>query len=131
MYQHLFRFLCQICCMIRKNLIQLLFCFYYNHQVKSIFLYNSIFFTNPTIKLITTYPFDINFITLSFNFFFYPKFLLICFLQFFFVKHSNNFFTYEITNNKCPRNSILNFFNNKIFLRPILNISVCTNVFVF
>ena len=50
-----------------------------------------------------------------------PKFFLISFLQFFFIKRSNNFFTFKITNNICPRNSILNFWNQKNIFRPIWN----------
>ena len=40
------------------------------------------------------------FITLTLNF-------LICFLQFFFVKRSNNFFAFKVTNNICPHYSVL------------------------
>ena len=36
-----------------------------------------------------------------FDYLFYPKFLWVCFLQFFFIKFSNNFFTIEIINNVC------------------------------
>ena len=33
--------------------------------------------------------------------------------NFFFRKHSSNFFTFKITNNTWPRNSVLNLFNRK------------------
>ena len=49
--------------------------------------------------------------------------MLICFLQFFLIKHSNNFFTFKITNNICAWVCVFNFFNHKNFFRPIQNIS--------
>ena len=45
------------------------------------------------------------------------KLSMICFLQFFFIKRSKNFFIVRITNNICPWNSIFNFFNQKNFFR--------------
>ena len=62
---------------------------------------------------------------------FYPKFFLICFLQFFFIKCSNNFFTIKITNNIWPWNSTFNIFNHKYFFRPIWTISFSKNNFAF
>ena len=56
---------------------------------------------------------------------------MICFLQFFFVKCSNNYFVVKITNNIYPRNSFLNFFNHKNFFRPISKITFCKNVLKF
>ena len=53
------------------------------------------------------------------------------FLQFFFVKCSNNFFAYRITNNIYPRNSAFIFFNHKNLFRPIWNIVSCKNDFIF
>ena len=68
---------------------------------------------------------------LSPKYFFYPKFLLISLLQFFFIKCSNNFFTIEIINNICPWNYIFNFFNYKNLFRTICYISFSKNIFVF
>ena len=31
----------------------------------------------------------------------------------------------------CPRNSICNFFNDKIFFRPIWSVTFCKNIFIF
>ena len=79
-----------------------------------------IFFINPTIKrIIITFPFGIQFISYSLDYFLKSKLFFIFFLQFFFVKRSNNFFTVKITNNICSRHSILNFFNHKNFFWPI------------
>ena len=52
-------------------------------------------------------------------------------LQFFFIKCSKNFFTIKITNNKCPQSSVFNFFNYKIFFKPIGIISFSKNAFIF
>ena len=41
-----------------------------------------------------------------------------------------NFFVFKITNHVCPRHSVFNFFNHKIFFRPIWNIYFCKNVFI-
>ena len=53
------------------------------------------------------------------------------FPQFFFIKCRNRFFSVKITNNICPRNSIINFFNIKNFFRSIWNLTFCKNVFMF
>ena len=45
--------------------------------------------------------------------FFYSKFFLIRFLQFFFIKHFSNGFTIQVTNNISSWNCILNSSNNK------------------
>ena len=54
---------------------------------------------------------------------------MICFLKFFFVKRSNNFFSIKIKSSICSRNSVFNFCNH--FLRPIWNIAFCKNIFIF
>ena len=77
------------------------------------FLYK-VFFINPTIKTITiSFPFDIQCITFSLNYFFYSKSFLTSFLQFFFIKTSNNFFTIQIINYVCTRNCIFNLLITK------------------
>ena len=53
------------------------------------------------------------------------------FFEFFFVKHPNKFFACKISNKKCLRSSTFNFCKNKNFFRPIWNIAVCENVFIF
>ena len=65
------------------------------------------------------FPFDIQFITFSFNDFFYFKFFLICFLQFFTTKTSSNKLAIQVINYICPWNCIFNFISNKNFLWPI------------
>ena len=52
-----------------------------------------------------------SFISFSFNDFLCPKFFLIYFLQFFFIKSSNNFFTIKIINNMC---------NGAVFLASLI-----------
>ena len=53
---------------------------------------------NPTVKrIIATFPFNIQFIAFSVYYFFSSKLLSICFLQFFFVKHSSKFFAFQIS----------------------------------
>ena len=64
------------------------------------------------------------------NCFFYPENILNCFLQFFFKKGSNSFFTIKITNNICPWNNIFNFLNYKNFFRRIWSVCFSKNVFV-
>ena len=55
------------------------------------------FFINPTIKwIIITFPYDIQLISFSFNYFFYSKFFSISLLQFLFIKSSNKFFTIKV-----------------------------------
>ena len=54
-----------------------------------------------------------------------------CFLQFFFIKRSNNFFTNEMVNSICPQNCIFKFFNYKNVFRTIWSIFFSKNVFVF
>ena len=68
---------------------------------------------------------------LFFNYFFYPKILLISLLQFFFIKCSNNFFAIEIINSICPWNCVFNFFYYKTFFRPVWCVSFSKNIFVF
>ena len=70
-------------------------------------------------------------ITFSLYYFFHYKLFLIWYLQFILVKRSNIFFSFKMTNNICPRNSVFNFFSDKNFFRPIWNIAFCKNVFVF
>ena len=61
------------------------------------------------LSVIIVFPFNIQFVAFSLYYFFSSKLFLICFLQFFFIKRSNNFFAFKITNNICPRHSIFNF----------------------
>ena len=56
---------------------------------------------------------------------------LVCLLQFFFIKRSNNFFTIKITNNMCPRHSIFNLFTHKDLFKFVWNKTFCKNVFIF
>ena len=68
-----------------------------------------VFFVNPTVKrIIIGFPFNICFITFCLYYFFNFKLFLIYFLQFFFVKLSNNFFTVNVTNTLCPQHQIFN-----------------------
>ena len=55
---------------------------------------------------------------------------LICFVQFFSIKCPKTFSPLRslIT---CPRPSILNFFNNKSFCKPIWNVIFCKNILIF
>ena len=64
-------------------------------------------------------------------FFFYPKLLMICLLQFLFIKCSNNFFTIKITNNICWRNNVFECYNHKNFFGPIWSISCSKYVWYF
>ena len=50
------------------------------------------------------------------------------FFAFFFIKCCNNFFTFKISNNICPRQSV---FNHKNFFRPIWKIAFRKNIFLF
>ena len=81
--------------------------------------------------IIVTFPFNKYFITFSLDYFLNSKLSLIWFLQFFFIKRSNNFFTFKFTNNICPRHSVFSFFNQKNFFRPIWRANFCKNVFIF
>ena len=91
-----------------------------------------VFFINPTIKMIITpFQFEIQFITFSFKYFFYSKFFLTSFLQFFFLKTSSNKLTIQVINYIISRNCICNFTNNKNFFRLIWSVSFSKNVFVF
>ena len=69
--------------------------------------------------------------TIFLDYFFNSKFFLTCFLQFVFVKCSNNIFFIKIINNIRPRHSIFNFFNHKNFFRPIWSVTFCKNIFIF
>ena len=60
----------------------------------------------------------------SLNYFFNSNLFLICLLQIFFVKRSNIFFTFNITNNVCLWQSIFNFFNKKKLLQTNLKHSL-------
>ena len=95
------------------------------------FLYNT-FFIFPIIKwIIVAIPFDIYFITFFLNYFFYPKFCLICLLQFFYLKCFNNYFSIKVFYYICWWNSLFNFFNHKNFARPSWGIVFYKNVFIF
>ena len=56
---------------------------------------------------------------------------MIWFLQFFFIKRSNNFFAFKINNNICPWHSIFNFSNHVILFRPIWKTAFCKNIFIY
>ena len=103
-------------------------------------LYYVFFINLNTKRTIVALPFSIlfffllekNFFLYFFLFFsYYSKFFYICFLQFFFVKRSKNFFTIEITNDICPQHNIFNFCNVKHFFWPTWNTAFCKNVFLF
>ena len=114
MYQHLLHFINLFLLHNSTNLIQLSF-FLIKILVLEIFtrLYN-IFFINPIIKRnIVAFPVNIYFIAFSLYHFFNSEHFLISFLQFFFVKTSNNFFALKITYNICPRNNAINFLIRK------------------
>ena len=123
--QHLLHFLSQFLLHDQTNLIQILFCFCYEYAALEITHFILlIFFINPIVKrILVAFPFNIQFIAFSNNYFFSYRLYLICFLQFFFVKRSSNFFTLEITNKICPRDSIFNFLNHKHFFRPIQSVT--------
>ena len=90
-------------------------------SVDSIFIYSffNVLFINPIIKwIIIKFLFNLLLIYFSFNYFFYSKFLLNCFLQFFFIKRSNYFFTINIINTICQWCYIFHFINYKKFFRP-------------
>ena len=57
--------------------------------------------------------------------------LLICHLQFVFIKRFNNFFSNNSFWHICSWNSIFKFFNNKIFFRSICRVTFCKNIFLF
>ena len=80
-----------------------------------------------SIQLLNDFLFGIQFITCFFNYVFYSKLFLICFLDFFFITTSSNWFTIQITNHVCSWNCIFNFANNKNFFC----VSFSKNVFVF
>ena len=65
------------------------------------------------------------------NYFFYSKFLLVCFLQFFFIKFYKNHFPIEIITIICPWNCIFNFADYKNLFWPIWSIFFSKSVFVF
>ena len=83
--------------------------------------------------MIISFPFNISFIGISLDYFFNSKLFLICFLQFFFVKRSNNLFPVKITiaKNICPRHSVFNFFNHTNFFWSIWSVIFCKNIFIF
>ena len=56
---------------------------------------------------------------------------MICFLQFLFIKSSNNFIPVKIINKISPWDSIFNFFNQKMFFKPIWSVTFCKNIFIF
>ena len=61
---------------------------------------------NQLNQLFSKFPFNTQFIIFSLYYFFNSKLFLICFLEFFFIKPSNNFFSFKNTNNKCPRHIV-------------------------
>ena len=62
---------------------------------------------------------------------FTSKLFFICFFEFFFVKHSNDFFSVAIANSIFPRHSIFNFFNHKTLFRSIWSVTFCKNISTF
>ena len=95
------------------------------------FLYK-IFHINPAIEfIIISLQFDVPSISFSFDYLFKPEFFLVCLVQSFFIKCSNNFFTVDITIDVCSWYIILYFFDHKDFLRPIWCVAFCKNIFVF
>ena len=87
---------------------------------------------HPTIKrIIVSFPFNIWFISFSLYYFFNSKLFLICFLQFIFVKRSNNFFTFQITNNICPWNSVFNIDESQKLLQTNLDHCVLQKYFIW
>ena len=55
-----------------------------------------------------------------------------CLLQFIFVKHSNNFFAFEINNNMLMfEDSIFNFFYHKNIFRPTCLVSFFAKMFLY
>ena len=58
------------------------------------------------------------------------NFVWFAFLQFFFEKHSSNFFNVKSINNIYPRNSIFNFFHNEDFFIPIWRVTFCKDIFL-
>ena len=55
---------------------------------------------------------------------------IFCLSQLFLVECSNNFFTIEITNHKCPWYSVFYVLDQRDFLRPIRRIVLCKNIFL-
>ena len=115
MYQHLLRFINLFLLHNQINLIQLL---HLPHRKIFTRLYY-VLFINPTVYRI--------FSLLIFNY----KLFLTSFLQFFYVKHSNNLSTIKLTNKICPQHSIFNFFNHKNFFRPIRSVTFCKSFLHF
>ena len=132
MYQHLLDFLNLLLLQNKINLIQIWLFILKISVLENIHSFILCLFINPTVKwTIIAFPFNIQFIFSFLYYFFNSKLLLICFLQFLFVKRSKNFFALEITNTICPRHSVFNFFNHKNICRPIWNIAFFKNAFGF
>ena len=56
------------------------------------------------------------------------------FLQLFFVKCSKNYFSFKISNNICPQDSVFNFFSHKYFFGLISNtafLQKCFSILIF
>ena len=130
MYRHLLRFISQILLDNYTKLVQLPFCFYYDQKTENnSFFYIMLFFVNATNKrFVITFPFDIQFITISFNYFFYSTFSLICFLESLLIKTFYDFFNIKIANNICPRDGAFNFCNHKTSFRPNCKVNFSKNV---
>ena len=96
--------------MVLENILSFIPCLFLSIQLLCELLY-------PFHLTCSLWPF---FSLLLFN----SKLFLIYFLQFFFVKQSNNFFLIKIANNKCPRYSIL--YVLLILFTMSSNLSICT-----
>ena len=113
------------------SLVQLPFFFQNILVLENILSFILCLFIIPTVKRVCHNLSIQHMIDNIFCFFFNFKLFLICFFNFFFVKHPNKFFACKIRNKKCLRSSTFNFCKNKNFFRPIWNIAVCENVFIF
>ena len=73
----------------------------------------------------------LTFITFSLDYFFNSSLCLNCFLQFFFTKRPNNFFSIKILYYTRPQNSIFNWLNHKNVFIPIRSGTFCKNISIF
>ena len=99
--------------LVLKNINSFILCHFYIFNFK---------------RTIVSFPFNVQFIAIFLYYFLNSKLFLICFCNSFFIKRSNNFFSFNITDNICPWNSVFNFFLSKNFPRPIWNIAFCKKV---
>ena len=131
MYQHLLHYLCLILFHNYTNLINFHSSSwrFWSWKISTHLYYVN--FINATVKrTIVAFLFNVKFITFSLYYFFNPKFFFICFLQFFFIKASNNFFVLKIINNIWSWPGVFNFFTHKNLFRSIWNRAFC-KVFLY